>query len=109
MNYLQFKTITSSEKTDVIVQYTNIHFESPKEHTRNTNVTAARVCVCVCVCVCLCVEEPRGKSKYTTCTKYTIFTVKPGCTWLPLDLKKSNIPVEITEMNNISEHLRAGY
>jgi hypothetical protein len=40
MNYLQFKTITSSKKTDVIVQYTNIQFVSPKEHIRNTNVTA---------------------------------------------------------------------
>ena len=62
-------------------------------------------CVCVvclracgvCLFVCVCVEEPRGKSKYTTCTKYTISSVKPGCMWLPLNLKKCNIRIGIAK------------
>ena len=48
------------------------------------------VCLGVCVWGGVCVEESRGKSKYTTCTKYTIFGVTPGPPWVPLNLKKSN-------------------
>jgi hypothetical protein len=53
------------------------------------------VCVKESVCACVRMKEPRGKSKHTTCTKYTIFIVKPSSTWLPLNLKKSNIRIGI--------------
>ena len=94
MNYLQFKTITSPKKDDFIAQYNNIHFVSPRENIRRNKCRDRdRERESMCVCVCVCVRTTRGKSGCTTCTKYTIFSVKTGCTWLPLNLEESNIQV----------------
>ena len=76
-------TIFISYHPERTLEETNVEIETERE----------REYVCVCVCVCVCVRTTRGKSGCTTCTKYTIFSVKTGCTWLPLNLEESNIQV----------------